>query len=95
MRMTKICPVCGKRFETDSKVKIYCSHECKDKAHLIKYHENKNKTELEVKSVYNPNQELVNMAIAARKAGMSYGQYAGKLYLEKQKKLNMRRTASR
>lgn len=84
MSVIKICPVCEKRFETDSKVKIYCSHECKEKAKLIRYHDNK--TESEVKSVYNPNQELVDMAIAARKAGMSYGQYAGKLYLEKQKK---------
>lgn len=93
MKVIKICPVCGKRFEACSNRKMYCGYYCKEKAKLIRYHDNK--TESEVKSVYNPNQELVDMAIAARKAGMSYGQYAGKLYLEKQKKLNMRRTASR
>lgn len=78
-KMKKVC-VCGKAFESDCVNAKYCSEGCK----LIgrkKANDSKTKRRRTVREARKEekNQELVDVAVAARKAGMSYGQYVQKL----------------
>lgn len=78
----RICPVCGKTFETTSNRKVYCTIDCYQKHMYQKKHETylKEKEE-EAKQAkrrrrkMNSHQALVEASIEARNAGMSYGQW--------------------
>lgn len=52
-KRTKMCPHCGRTFETTYSLKIYCCQECKDKAYnersKKKYHEEKELYRLNLK----------------------------------------------
>lgn len=75
------CVVCGTEFVRKNQRHIYCNMTCKKqversmrKKYVKPNEENKTKK-------HTANNELVNIAIAARKAGMTYGQYVQKMGL--------------
>ncbi|MCI5874476.1 MAG: hypothetical protein PUJ55_10890 [Clostridiales bacterium] len=85
------CLICGKSLDGTNRRK-YCSDKCSDKA--SKQNEKSwKKREREAERTEKKAQEqrrrvkpekknsIVDVAIAARKAGMSYGQYVGKMGL--------------
>ena len=64
----QVCSRCGKKFIPDSRHRTICSEKYRKMGR--KRNENRN-----------PNTELVQLAIEAREAGMSYGKYvARRLY---------------
>lgn len=89
MTEIRICAVCGKSFEAHRETEVCCSKECKDerrreqirsyrrdKAQEKKFEEQKKK-----KQVSRNKNSLTEIAIEARKAGMTYGQYVAKMGL--------------
>lgn len=85
------CLICGKSLEGTNRRK-YCSDKCSDKASKKnekswkkkeREEERNKKKEQEQRRRAKPEKKksLVNVAMAARKAGMSYGQYVGKMGL--------------
>lgn len=85
------CLVCGRSLEGTNRRK-YCSDKCSDKASKEKISSWKNKARKEerqqnvVREKRRParsekKMSLTEIAIAARKAGMSYGQYVGHMGL--------------
>lgn len=84
--MFKICKVCGKEFDTKGTVAKCCSPECKEEnAKLVsrmisKRNRNKAKRPKGQKS----NMKQINdIAVEARKHGMSYGQYVAQMQFQK------------
>lgn len=84
----KVCPVCGKVFQKDKyrAAKKYCSQECRDSAQLEskRNYDRKNYATIydrrktrKNKKKFN-NQSIVDITVAARKEGMTYGQYVAK-----------------
>ena len=75
--MKKIaCEICRRDFETNNPNAKYCSKECGLKAHREKDRERKIKQRAQRRAGYS-GATLTEVAIAAREAGMSYGQYVG------------------
>ena len=69
------CGVCNKDFWTITKTKKYCSDECKKVAvarNSKRWREGITQKKSKPKK---PNQDLIDIATAAREAGMTYGQY--------------------
>lgn len=71
---TKECVVCGKSFMPTNSRQIYCSKECKTEDYKAYGPPAKKKKK-------KPNNDLVDVAVKARKAGMTYGQYVAMEYL--------------
>jgi hypothetical protein len=65
----KKCPYCNKYFMTNSHQRIYCSDDCGKAMRAFMRKKSKPKPK---KKTVNP---LRDIAIEARKHGMSYGQY--------------------
>ena len=59
----KTCKICGKNFQSEVRNAKYCSDECKK----TKYNEKPKEKKLSV----------AELAVKAKQAGMSYGQYVG------------------
>ena len=75
------CDMCGKEFEPRPNQR-YCCAECKAKAaHLAAIRQEENRKERILKRKTYQNQSIVDIAVAARKAGMTYGQYVMKMGL--------------
>ena len=85
MEHKKECEWCGKEFEAYRDNARYCCIEHRRLAYRKRYEHKKYKfEECKPKEKYpKKNDELVNKAIEARKAGMTYGQYVAQLYLKK------------
>lgn len=89
----KKCKFCGKIFIPTSRSQRYCDETCRNN---FNYAERKSVRSEYNKSIEaaseidpyipkdKPNEGLVNIAVEARKAGMSYGQYV--LYLQTHRK---------
>lgn len=74
--LTSKCPVCGKEFSYDTRRhKIYCSSDCR----LKFYDEQKKKSNQEQskrkKKKKSNMKSIQQIAVEARNAGMSYGEY--------------------
>lgn len=74
------CPICGTEFETNKHTRKYCSQEClkivcrrRDDERRRKIREHKKELLLGKQ-----NNGIVHMAVEARKAGLSYGQYVAR-----------------
>ena len=85
----KICEVCKEPFATNCGSQIYCSPKCRNRAAHLR---NRN-----VYPVYNEQKQkpkrksqVAEINRLAREAGMSYGQYTAKIFLEEQRKKSMR-----
>lgn len=79
--MIKECRCCKKKFSTKRMNQYYCSEECATKAKLKyqrEYEAEKKKKEKSDKKPKKKINELTRMAIEARAAGMTYGQYVAK-----------------
>lgn len=67
------CGVCGKRFEVAAGNQKYCSEACKRESIRINHRINRSMKKIKVDS-----NNLDSVALAATKAGMSYGKYVAK-----------------
>ena len=96
----KVCPQCGKAFETDSGKRKYCYGSCSYDAILKRrpvnqksYKENKEKEEKRQRTARRlRDSALARLNQEARDNGMTYGQYVCKLWCEKE---TARRNAER
>ena len=87
VKKTGVCPVCGKEFPRNRANHTYCSDECKrenERAReaLKRSPERKPRgsSEIEKKAVVKKRQKpIINLAVEARKRGLSYGQYVAML----------------
>lgn len=80
----KTCPVCGKEFYTTDKRHIYCCMKCRNKASHLRERkrikEGTPKRERPTKEKKQVNENLIEVAIKARQAGMTYGKYVAMCY---------------
>lgn len=75
MRMAKRkCKICGKRFETGTP-RVTCSKEC------ARIRMNK------MKKAPKKHSAVRDMAAVAKEHGMTYGEYVGTLYMQRNKRL--------
>ena len=73
--MQKKCKYCGKEFDATKSKRLYCSDKCKKSRWREKDKKRKYGVHME-----NPNAAVVDIAVKAREAGMTYGQYVAKKY---------------
>lgn len=71
------CIWCGKKFPKVRQTKLYCSEECRKK-----YWDELRRSAYKKKHRNTANEDLVEVAAEARDAGMTYGQYVAKKYME-------------
>ncbi len=81
-KYVKTCEICGKQFGAWNKRQKFCSDECRDKHKMQQsamfreiYKEQKQQRKAEKKK----KPSLADIAVAARQAGMTYGQYVAKM----------------
>ncbi len=80
--MTKICKICSKEFESNNKRREMCgSVECR-REYQSQLWRKKQGAAVKKTKKNNNTKKIVDIAVEARKHGMSYGQYVAKLYLE-------------
>lgn len=84
--MQKKCKYCGKEFNSTKNDRRYCSDECRKKSQL-----EMSKKRRKGAHIKKPNAAVVDIAVKAREAGMTYGQYVAKMgdtdHAEKDKKI--------
>ncbi len=84
--MQKKCKYCGKEFDATKSKRLYCSDKCKKSFWKKKDIKRKHGVHME-----KPNAAVVDIAVKAREAGMTYGQYVAKMgdtdHAEKHKKI--------
>ena len=75
------CKVCGKEFITDSNIRKCCSDECKkiNARRNGKIWADKQKNKQPKKKKKEKKLTIVDIAVMARKAGMTYGQYVAQM----------------
>lgn len=83
------CKICGKQFTANTARKTLCSEECK-RENRIKNATEHNKKIKEIKENAKKEQRetIVDIAVRARKAGMTYGQYTAMLMMQKEREAN-------
>ena len=80
------CIICGNEFKSKSKNHICCSKKCQVKRNCIvteqqrknRYYEEKQKNLIKEAMPKSNHDAIANIAIAARKEGLTYGQYVAK-----------------
>lgn len=86
-----VCKICGKQFTANTARKTLCSEECK-RENRIKNATEHNKKMKEIRRNARKEKEqrktIVDIAVMARQAGMSYGQYSAMLMLQKESRAN-------
>lgn len=81
----KECRICGKQIVTEHKRKCLCSEECRlenNKQLARKHNERRRQIERTVKPTAKKKPSVVDIAVKAREAGMTYGQYTAMLYMQ-------------
>lgn len=83
MAVTKMCPVCGTKFESESNHAIYCCAGCKSIGAKRRTQERLRQAMEEARATGNrvitPGEKSLTAIIkAAKKAGMSYGEYVSR-----------------
>jgi len=81
MKVIKQCTICGASFETTNIHAKYCSDPCRKKASRKSYRQAKAKEKEELERKKNMQQSIIDIAVLARQAGMTYGQYVAKMGL--------------
>lgn len=74
IREIRACVVCGNKFQPVARTQIYCGKVCAKKGDR----EIKRKRELAKKEEKKKSNALIDIAVAARREGLSYGQYVAK-----------------
>ena len=91
-QMFKItCKICGKEFIANSCQRSLCSDKCKEETKLRIARERALKLEKEnnrEKYRKENRKAIVDLAVEARKAGMTYGQYTAMLMMQKEREAN-------
>ena len=84
----KICELCKQPFPTNNGNQIYCSPKCRNRA---AHERNRNvyPVHTEQKKKEKRKSQVAEINRLAREAGMSYGQYTAKIFLEEQRKKSM------
>lgn len=86
-----VCKICGKEFIAHTALRKLCSDECKRENNIINATEH-NKKIKEIKENAKKEKEqratIVDIAVKARKAGMTYGQYTAMLMMQKEREAN-------
>ena len=81
----RMCQCCGKEFVSYNGIQKYCGPECKREANRLwqaEYQRMYGKDyRKRTKRKSSSSDELVRIAVAARKEGLSYGQYVAKYHL--------------
>lgn len=75
------CVICGRLFTTSHSRQRTCSEECKKELHRrnVESYQQKQLEESKARvTSYESQQELIDIAVLAKQAGMSYGQYVAK-----------------
>lgn len=85
----KICEICKEPFATNHGSQIYCSPQCRNRAAYIR-NRNVYPVHTEQKKKDKKKSQVAEINRLAREAGMSYGQYVSKIFLEEQRKKSMR-----
>ena len=83
------CKICGKEFMPQSHLTKICSDECKIENNKL----NSRKRHIEMQNIKNDNKKnkkltVTEIAVMAKEAGMSYGQYSAMLALRKEREAN-------
>ena len=74
----RVCRICKTEFISHSSNGRYCSEECKKKGDKENNRRGWDKQKEKMKIMYKPKgSALSQVAMAARKSGMTYGQYVG------------------
>ena len=81
MRAAINCAICGKLFVAKNGNAKYCSKKCSDAGAMENYYKKKASKEQAAKKQRKKPLSITEIAVAARKAGMSYGQYVAKMGL--------------
>ena len=82
----KKCKICGKTFETVGS-RITCSPECaKANQRNLAKESNRKRSGIPVKK-FKRNTAVRDMAAVAKEHGMTYGEYVGTLYMQRNKRL--------
>lgn len=83
MEEVRNCVICGKLFVARTVNGKYCSEECQTEGLRRRTRNNWRDNEAKKKEIRKSKKkrqkELVDIAVEARKAGMSYGQYVAKM----------------
>lgn len=95
MKKIKKCDICSKEYLATSERRRYCSDPCRKEANRRNIRErNRQRAEkakesvlIEVPEKKKKEMSLTEMAAAARKAGMTYGQYMAKMELQSRKEV--------
>ena len=91
----KACKFCGKIFIPTSRSQKYCDATCRTKQDQSEKKSIRNEYNKSIEASFEidpyspkdtPNEGLVNIAVEARKAGMSYGQYVSRLRMPRRSK---------
>jgi hypothetical protein len=70
---TLVCPVCGEKFTASSTRQVYCSSACRFGSKFSSPHEKKKRRA--------PGYTIEEISRAARRAGLSYGDYVARVGL--------------
>lgn len=86
---TKICKVCMKEFVSDKPQRVCCSVECSEENKLATAREYQRRIraaglrkDIKKNTKKPKNTSIVDMAVKAKAAGMSYGQYVGMMAMK-------------
>ena len=85
----KICEICKEPFLAKKGSQIYCSVPCRNRATYLRYRDTYS-VHTEQKKKPKRKSQVAEINRLAREAGMSYGQYTAKIFLEEQRKKPMR-----
>lgn len=81
------CKICGKEFIAKSTRKKLCSAVCQRESALIvsrNYHKRERAKKANAMKAKKSKETIVDIAVKAKQAGMSYGQYSAMLMLQKE-----------
>jgi hypothetical protein len=81
MDKIRACAVCGNIFIPKKANSKYCGEKCAGKAYSEKYKRCKKKRKAEQEKRMEAQRSITDIAVAARQAGMTYGQYVVKMGL--------------
>lgn len=85
------CKICGKEFIANSNQRSLCSDKCKEenKLRIARERALKREKENNMEKYHKENRKaIVDLAVEARKAGMTYGQYTAMLMMKKEREVN-------
>lgn len=84
----RICAGCGIEFFTNSSKQIYCTPKCREKERHER--EQSHRPDIAPEPKNKRKSQVAEINRLAREAGMSYGQYTAKIFIEKQRAESMR-----